>query len=140
MANTEIAYREARFHIEDAHTDAFVFIENISKDGMLGVEGWHHKQFPATMSVKDIMGAWHSGQENPLFWPLNAPVQQAVCREVKEVEILHMRNVAHDATAGGVPVIMHPITLVKLLNDLEESRRLLYHIRETHAHLLVGIR
>ena len=74
MADTKIAYQEIRFDVRDPElTQAYVFIENLSNDGMLGVQGWHHKTFPASMSVFDIMNAWTEGKEDPLMWPLNAP-------------------------------------------------------------------
>lgn len=73
MANTEIAFQEVRFDVRGDLTHAFVYIENLSRDGMLGVQGWHHKAFPQTTSVRDIMNLWHEGKEDPLMWPLAAP-------------------------------------------------------------------
>ena len=74
MANTVIAYQEIRIDVRDKElTQAYVLIENLSNDGMLGVQGWHHKTFPASMSAYDIMKAWAEGKEDPLLWPLNAP-------------------------------------------------------------------
>lgn len=74
MADTLIAYQEVRFDVRDEQiTHCYVFVENLSRDGMIGVEGWHHKAFPASMSTLDIMQAWAAGQDNPLLWPLQAP-------------------------------------------------------------------
>lgn len=74
MANTEITYDEIRFDTRDPQiTDCYVFITNQSNDGLLGVQGWHHKAFPARMSVTDIMQAWQRGEEEPLLWPQKAP-------------------------------------------------------------------
>lgn len=74
MANTLIAYQEVRMDVRDPEiTHVYVYIENLSKDGMLGVEGWHYKAFPARMSMLDILQAWNAGTEDPLMWPLNAP-------------------------------------------------------------------
>lgn len=74
MANTVIAYEEIRFDTRDEQlTNCYVLIRNMSNDGMLGVQGWHHKAFPARMSVTDIMLSWQKGDEDPLLWPMNAP-------------------------------------------------------------------
>ncbi len=74
MANTVIAYQELRIDVRDPElTQVYIFIENLSNDGMLGVQGWHHKTFPASMSMLDILNAWASGKENPLMWSLKAP-------------------------------------------------------------------
>ena len=77
MADTIIAYDEIRFDVRDEQlTHVYVFIKNVSNDGMLGVQGWHHKVFPARMSTLDIMKAWNEAGpdwEDPLLWPLNAP-------------------------------------------------------------------
>ena len=74
MANTEIAYEEIRFDVRDAQmTECYVLIKNLSCDGLLGVQGWHHKTFPSRMSVLDIITAWHAGKETPLMWPQKAP-------------------------------------------------------------------
>lgn len=73
MANTKISYDEIRFDVRDEQvTHCYVYINNISNDGTLGVQGWHFKAFPARMSVLDIMNAWNDGDE-PLLWPLKAP-------------------------------------------------------------------
>jgi len=74
MANTIIAYEEIRFDIRDEQiTHAYVLIRNVSNDGMLGVEGWHYKAFPARMSVSDIMDEWKAGKEDPLLWSQKVP-------------------------------------------------------------------
>lgn len=74
MANTEIAYQEIRIDVRDPElTQVYVMIDNLSNDGMIGVQGWHHKTFPARMSVLDIIQAWSDGKEDPLMWPQKAP-------------------------------------------------------------------
>lgn len=74
MANTQIAYEEVRFDVRDPElTQVFVLIKNLSNDDFPGVQGWHHKTFPARMSILDIMQAWGLGKEDPLNWPLEAP-------------------------------------------------------------------
>jgi hypothetical protein len=77
MANTVISCDEIRFDVRDPEiTHCYVFINNLSNDGMLGVHGWHHKAFPSRMSVTDIMQAWQNGEEDPLMWPQQAPEQK----------------------------------------------------------------
>ncbi len=74
MANTKIAYQELRIDVRDPElTHVYVMIDNLSNDGLPGVQGWHHKVFPASMSMVDIVQAWADGKENPLMWPQNAP-------------------------------------------------------------------
>jgi hypothetical protein len=73
MANSTIEYRELRFVVEPEQTHCFAFIQQTDSDTMIGVTGWHHKVFPASMSVSDIMDTWTAGVEEPLLWPLNAP-------------------------------------------------------------------
>lgn len=74
MADTLISYDEIRFDVRDEQiTHCYVYVNNLSNDGMLGVQGWHHKAFPARMSVLAIMTAWNAGDENPILWPQKAP-------------------------------------------------------------------
>ena len=73
MANTRIAYQEVRIDVRDPElTQVYVFIENLSNDGVLGVQGWHHKTFPARMSMIEILQAWADG-DDPLLWSQKAP-------------------------------------------------------------------
>lgn len=74
MANTVIAYQELRIDVRDPElTHVYMLIDNLSNDGMLGVQGWHYKAFPASMSILDILNDWAKGGEDPLLWPLKAP-------------------------------------------------------------------
>lgn len=72
MANTIIEYKELRIVIEPELTQAYVYID-ARNDVPLGVQGWHHKTFPMSMSTLDIVTAWAEGKENPLMWSLKAP-------------------------------------------------------------------
>ena len=65
-------YRELRFVIEDELTQVYVAIEALG-DCPLNVQGWHHKTFPASMNVMQIMEAVFGGKDSPVLWPLNAP-------------------------------------------------------------------
>ncbi len=73
MANTIIEYKELRIVIEPELTQAYVLVNNLSDDGMVGVQGWHHKTFPVSMSMLDIVQAWAEGKEEPLMWAQKAP-------------------------------------------------------------------
>ena len=74
MANTVIAYQEIRIDVRHPElTEVYVLIDNLSNDGMLGVQGWHHKTFPASMSSLDILKSWADGAEDPVLWPQKAP-------------------------------------------------------------------
>ena len=68
--------REFRFIIEDELTQAYVYIRAWG-DVPLGVQGWHHKTYPASKSVLDILNLMASGKEgdDPLLWSHEAPPQ-----------------------------------------------------------------
>ena len=73
MANTKIAYQELRIDVRHPElSQVYVLIDNLSNDGLLGVQGWHHKTFPASMSILDIVQAWADG-DDPLLWSQQAP-------------------------------------------------------------------
>ena len=64
-------YRELRFVIEDELTQVYVLIEALG-DCPLGVQGWHHKTFPASKSVQQILEEGVKG-DDPVLWPLSSP-------------------------------------------------------------------
>lgn len=68
MANAGFKYREIRFVIEDELTQCFVLLD---ADGYCppGVQGWHHKTFPGSISVQDIL----KHVPDAVVWPLDAP-------------------------------------------------------------------
>lgn len=71
MADTHISYDIIRMDVRNPEkTEVCVFITNLSRDGLFGVHGWHHKSFPPDITTTQIMQAWSSGEENPLLWPL----------------------------------------------------------------------
>lgn len=74
VADTGYAIQEVRFDVRDKElTHVYMFVEIVSGEWMLGVEGWRHKVFPASMGMLDIMNAWAEGRENPLSWDMGAP-------------------------------------------------------------------
>jgi hypothetical protein len=69
MGKASMEYKEVRFVIEDELTQVYVFIE-AHGDCPLGVQGWHHKTFPASQSIIDIVKS--NEFEDSVLWPLDA--------------------------------------------------------------------
>jgi len=69
MGKAYMKYREIRFIIEDELTQVYVFIEAIG-DSPLSVQGWHHKTFPASRVIVDII---NEDLANSVMWGLEAP-------------------------------------------------------------------
>jgi hypothetical protein len=70
MANSTSTIREVRFVIDDELTHCYVLCE-AGGDSPLGVQGWHHKTFPASKSVTDIL---QSGEfKDHILWGQEAP-------------------------------------------------------------------
>ncbi len=61
--------KEVRFVIEDELTQVFVAVQ-ADGDCPMGLQGWHHKTFPASKSAIDILT---NHFEDHLLWPLAAP-------------------------------------------------------------------
>ena len=73
MANGSYAVKEIRFVIEDELTQVYVLLD-ADHECPVGVQGWHHKTYPASKSVSEIlMEAFTGKDEDPVLWPLNAP-------------------------------------------------------------------
>jgi hypothetical protein len=60
--------KKVLFVIEPELTHCYVAVD-AEGDCPLGVQGWHHKTFPASMSALDIL----KGDFDYLMWPLDAP-------------------------------------------------------------------
>jgi hypothetical protein len=71
MGKASMATKELRFVIEDELTQVYVLIEAIG-DCPLGVQGWHHKTFPASHSVLDILRDI-ARSDDPVMWSQEAP-------------------------------------------------------------------
>ncbi len=69
MGNSGSIIKEVRFVIEDELTQVYVFSEAVD-DCPIGVQGWHHKTFPKSMPVIDVL---QNHIAEYLEWPLNAP-------------------------------------------------------------------
>lgn len=72
MGKCSMTYREMRFLIEDELTQVYIAIE-ADGDCPLGVQGWHHKTFPASLNMQQIMKLWEDGKEDPVLWTQEAP-------------------------------------------------------------------
>ena len=71
MASVEIC--EVRFIIEPEQTHCYVAYGPVS-DGTLGVQGWHKRSFPASMSLIDILNGIGDGSiESAMLWGQEAP-------------------------------------------------------------------
>lgn len=71
MAAASVTYREIRFVIGNELTQCYVLCE-AGGDAPLGVQGWHHKTFPPSISVAEILQGMF-GPDGCILWPLNAP-------------------------------------------------------------------
>lgn len=69
MGKASSRIREVRFIIEEELTQTYVLSDAIG-DCPTGVQGWHHKTFPASLSVMDIV---QNEIPHYLDWPLEAP-------------------------------------------------------------------
>lgn len=73
MADAGYSVVEIRIIVEHPElTEAYVLINAIG-DAPLGVQGWHHKTFPASMSAVDIISK-HAGDW--VLWAQEAPPQR----------------------------------------------------------------
>ena len=68
MAKASYETREIKFIFEPELTQCYVYLE-AHGDCPLGVQGVHHKTFPASMSALDILT---NETINAVTWPLNA--------------------------------------------------------------------
>lgn len=74
MGAAGMKVREIRFVIEDELTQVYVHLEAIG-DCPLGVQGWHHKTFPASASVQSILETMYVAGDDPVMWGQEAPPQ-----------------------------------------------------------------
>lgn len=74
MANSQAEIRELRFILKPQLTEAFALVDAYG-DSPIGVQGWHHKTFPASESVLDILTEW-IGKGDYLLSGLDAPPKE----------------------------------------------------------------
>ena len=72
MAKCEAVFKEVRFEIQPELTQAFFLIQAVG-DCPIGVQGWHHKTFPASMNCTQILQRIERGEEDPLMWNQGVP-------------------------------------------------------------------
>lgn len=74
MGAAGMKYREIRFVIEDELTQCYVLIEALG-DCPLGVQGWHHKTFPPSVNVMQILEGFAKKEPggDPVLWSQEAP-------------------------------------------------------------------
>ena len=77
MGKAGVNYNEIRFVVTHPElTEVYVLCEAIG-DCPFGVQGWHHKTFPASLSTRDIMNEhmWNPDEKesDPVMWPQKAP-------------------------------------------------------------------
>jgi hypothetical protein len=70
MGKCSVLVREIRFVIEDELTQAYYLYEAVG-DCPIGVQGWHHKAFPQSVAVIDIIN--NGEADDPIMWPREAP-------------------------------------------------------------------
>lgn len=79
MGTATATIKEIRFVIEDELTQVYVSVDT-GGDCPIGVQGWHHKTFPESRSVRDILDEMFT-TDDCLLWPQEAPRQDPVgCR------------------------------------------------------------
>lgn len=71
MGECGVVYRELRFVIENELTQVYVAVDAVG-DCPLGLQGWHHKTFPASTNVAQILEAMFTTDKCTL-WPQKAP-------------------------------------------------------------------
>lgn len=72
MGNCSITYRELRFIIEDELLQVYVLVNAVG-DCPHMLQGWHHKTFPASKNVREVLDIMFTKNDDCLLWPLNAP-------------------------------------------------------------------
>ena len=70
MGDCGAEIQEIRFMLEPELTQVYVLVRAIG-DCPIGVQGWHHKTFPVSKSVLDIMQ--NDLPKDYLVWAQNAP-------------------------------------------------------------------
>lgn len=72
MANSEYEVLELRFRFKPHWTEAYVLCGPPS-DGMLGIQGWHKKHFPPSVSALDILQGEIANMDYLTEWDTGAP-------------------------------------------------------------------
>jgi hypothetical protein len=120
MSDMTYAVREIRFVIEPELTHCYVLC-GAPSDGMLGVQGWHHKAFPYYVTALDILTGDIRTQEYLAGdgWGQVPPGIDKATRNELVLAFLKLEN-ALDDYPGGVP----PSVRLPALDALKTLRRL----------------
>lgn len=72
MADSKYEVLEVRFVFKPDWTEAYVLCGPTS-DGMIGVQGWHKKHFPASTPAIDILTGPIAKQDYLVEWDTGVP-------------------------------------------------------------------
>ena len=77
MSYASWSFKELRFVLDPELTQVYVHLE-VYGDAPIDVQGWHHKTFPASLTVEGILFRMFNTTEdnkmdNPIMWPQKAP-------------------------------------------------------------------
>lgn len=73
MSDSHYDITELRFVFRPDATHVYAYAQPLD-DCPIGIQGWHHKAFPTSMSTIDILQAWAQGEETPILWPIEMPM------------------------------------------------------------------
>ncbi len=74
MGKASVKFLELRFIIDDELTQVYILCQ-AEGDCPIGVQGWHHKTFPASKNVAQIMDAMFKDGDDPILWSLEGPIE-----------------------------------------------------------------
>ena len=77
VADTPIAYDELRLNVADPEITHVWVLINVGDDCPIGVQGWHHKTFPASIPTIELLEQMWKGDQ-PVLWPLGVPPEPKV--------------------------------------------------------------
>lgn len=72
MGVCETNYREIRFVLENELTQVYILVETTG-DCPNGIQGWHHKTFPESITIEDILKKMFTVEDDCIGWKINAP-------------------------------------------------------------------
>ena len=99
MGRCQSFIREVRFVIEKDLTHCYVAVDAVG-DCPIGVQGWHHRAFPASLSAKKILESPEFGDY--LLWAQEAPDHRSDRAERYEQALIAI-NAWHEANAPHEP-------------------------------------
>jgi len=75
MGTSKVLYTEVRFIFENAVTQVYVCLKDLTPmETPINVPGWHHKTYSSLLSAIDILNLIKNEEEHdPLMWDRGAP-------------------------------------------------------------------